>query len=45
MTFVGPDQPGDTQALAQSLATTFGGPVTLDIHYQPSTHTITVAQP
>ena len=41
----GPDFPADQEQLAQSLATAFGIPVDLDVHYVAATHTITGANP
>ena len=37
LVLAGPDAPGDAQALATDLATAFGGPVTLDVEYVPTT--------
>jgi hypothetical protein len=41
----GPDLPGDEAQLAQSLATAFGVPVDLDVHYVVATHTTSGANP
>lgn len=45
LVLAGPDAPADPGTLAQSLASTFGSPVDLDLHYVPSTHTVTNASP
>jgi len=41
----GPDAPGDVTALAATLAAAFGGPVTLDVEYVPTTRQRAVAAP
>lgn len=41
----GPDAPGDAQVLATDLAAAFGGPVTLDVEYVPTTRQQVEAAP
>jgi len=41
----GPDAPGDAQALATDLAAAYGGPVTLDVEYVPTTRQQVEAAP
>ena len=45
LTLAGPDAPADAKSLADSLASTFGIPVSVDLRYVPSTHTVTDATP
>jgi uncharacterized hydrophobic protein (TIGR00271 family) len=41
----GPEAPGDPGALASSLATAFGEPVTLDVQYAPTQRSVVEAKP
>ena len=45
LTLTGPDAPADAKSLADSLASTFGIPVSVDLRYVPSTHTVTDGTP
>jgi len=45
LVLAGPDAPGDAQTLATDLAAAFGGPVTLDIEYVPTTRQQVEAMP
>ena len=45
LTVTGPDAPADAGQLASSLAAAMGIPVDLDLHYVPSTHTVSDGTP
>jgi len=45
VTVTGPDAPADAGQLASSLAAAMGIPVQLDLHYVPSTHTVSDGTP
>ena len=45
LTVTGPDAPADAGQLASSLAAAMGIPVQLDLHYVPSTHTVSDGTP
>jgi hypothetical protein len=45
LVLAGPDAPGDAQELATDLAAAFGGPVTLDVEYVPTTRQQVEAAP
>ena len=45
LTVTGPDTPADAGQLATSLAAAMGIPIDLDLHYVPSTHTVSEGTP